>query len=192
MSLHKKSELPLAIGPWTKLTSELRYENPWIAIYHENVISPGKQQGIYGRVHFKGQAVGILPLDEQGYTYLVRQYRYTLEQNSWEIPMGGCGRNESTELTAHRELQEETGLQAQQLIKLGEYHTSNSITDEKGTAYLAMNLTAGEQNLEHSESDLIVKKILFSEALKWVDKGKITDSISVAAILQADRWLNQQ
>lgn len=187
MSKHTQTNLPVAIGPWQKNSSECRYENPWIQVFHEEVLSPGKQPAIYGRVHFKGQAVAILPIDAEGNTYLVKQYRYTLEQDSWELPMGGCARDESVEKTAHRELEEETGLRAQQLITLGEYHTSNSITDEKGTAFLALGISQGEQQLEHTESDLEVLKLPFDEALEWLDAGKITDSICVAAILQADR-----
>ena len=187
MSKHNNLTLPQAIGPWQKNSSECRYENPWIQVFHEEVLSPGKQAGIYGRVHFKGQAVAILPVDSEGNTYLVKQYRYTLEADSWELPMGGCGREDSVEGTAHKELAEETGLRAKQLIKLGEYHTSNSITDEKGTAFLAMDLEQGRQNLEHTESDLQVLKLPFDEVLEWVDDGKITDSICVAAILQAER-----
>lgn len=191
MSKHSLLALPQAIGPWQKNSSECRYENPWIQVFHEDVISPGKQPGIYGRVHFKGQAVAILPIDAEGYTYLVKQYRYTLEQDSWELPMGGCARDESAESSAHRELVEETGLSASRLIQLGEYHTSNSITDEKGTAFLALGLAQGEQNLEHTESDLTVLRLPFKEALAWVDQGKITDSICVAALLQAERARSQ-
>ncbi len=192
MSQHDKKELPQAIGPWQKLSSRRAYENPWIEVYHEDVLSPGGKPGIYGRVHFKGQAVGILPIDADGFTYLVKQYRYTLEEDAWEIPMGGCSRQESTEEAAHRELEEETGLKAGRLIKLGNYHTSNSITDEKGCAYLALDLKQGLQQLEHTESDLEVLKLPFTQALDWLDQGKITDSISVAALLQAERYFNKQ
>ncbi len=187
MSKHTQNKFPISIGPWQKLSSECRYDNPWIQVFHEEVLSPGKQRGIYGRVHFKGQAVAILPIDESGNTYLVKQYRYTLEQDSWELPMGGCSRGESVEKTAHRELEEETGLLAKTMLKLGKYHTSNSITDEKGTAFLALDLSPGIQQLEHTETDLEVLILPFEEALQWVDEGKITDSICIAALLQAER-----
>jgi len=183
----KDKKLPQKIGPWTKLSSELVYQNPWIQVFHENVLSPGQQESIYGRVHFRGQAVGILPIDTEGFTYLVKQYRYTLDEDAWEIPMGGCGRDESTEQAAKRELLEETGLNCDKLQLLGRYHTSNSITDEKGCAYLAEGLSQAEQMLEHTEADLVVKRLPFTQALEWVDQGKITDAISVSALLQADR-----
>ena len=191
MSLHEKKDYPVKLGPWQKNSSKQAYENPWIEVFHEAVTSPGGSEGIYGRVHFKGQAVGIVPVDEEANTFLVKQYRYTLEENSWEIPMGGCARTEPTEAAAYRELEEETGLIAHQLIKLGDYHTSNSITDEKGCAYLALGLQKGMQQLEKTEADLEVLKLPLTEALDWIDQGKITDCISVAALLQAERFFHQ-
>ncbi|NRA41280.1 MAG: NUDIX hydrolase [Pseudomonadales bacterium] len=192
MSSKHKAACPQQLGPWCKNTSEQVYQNPWIEVFHEQVTTPGGTPGIYGRVHFKGQAVGIVPIDDQGNTYLVKQYRYTLAEDAWEIPMGGCGRDDDTEQAALRELEEETGLRAKRLLKLGNYHTSNSVTDEQGCAYLALELTQTAQMLEASEADLIVHKLPFTEAIDWLDAGKITDCISVAALLQAERYLQKQ
>ena len=77
------------VSPWQKLSSEVRYENPWIQVRHEDVINPGGGKGIYGVVSFKNMAIGIVPVDDEGFTYLVGQYRYTLHAYSWEIPEGG-------------------------------------------------------------------------------------------------------
>lgn len=169
------------IGPWQRLTSDRVYTNPWIDVFHEDVITPGDTPGIYGRVHFKGTAIGILPIDDEGFTYLVGQYRYTLDEYSWEIPMGGCPAGEEPLLAAKRELAEETGLRASHWKKIQTLHTSNSITDEKGLVFLAEGLSQGEMALEPSE-DITVKRLPFSEALQWVQAGRITDAISVAAI----------
>lgn len=99
----------------------------------------------------------MIPLDEQGNTWLVGQYRYTLNEWSWEIPMGGSPRKEDKQKTALRELEEETGLKAGNLIELLQLHTSNSITDERGIIYLATELSQGEQQLEDSEKDIQLK-----------------------------------
>ena len=173
---------PLNIGPWQRISSESRYENPWIEVFHEDVLTPALTQGIYGRVHFKGTAIGIVPIDAEGFTYLVGQYRYTLDQYSWEIPMGGCPAGEAAIVAAQRELQEETGFQAADWQEIQTLHTSNSITDEKARVFLAQKLTAGDMALEDSE-DITVKRLHLDEAVQWALDGRITDAISVAALL---------
>ena len=173
---------PLQIGPWLRLDSECRYENPWIQVFHENVITPGQTRGIYGKVHFRNTAIGIIPLDDEGNTWLVGQYRYTLDEYSWEIPMGGCPEGELPLEAAKRELSEETGLVACQWQQIQKLHPSNSITDECGFVFLARGLEQGEPSLEPSE-DITVKKLALSEAIDWIKQGKITDAISVASLL---------
>jgi ADP-ribose pyrophosphatase len=99
-------------NPWGCKSSIKIYENPWIKVVEDQVIRPNKSEGIYGKVHFKNKAIGIIPLDEELNTWLVGQYRYTLNEYSWEIPMGGVPLNENTIEGAKRELKEETGLMA--------------------------------------------------------------------------------
>lgn len=183
------SGLPEQIGPWQRLTSESRYENPWIQVFHEDVITPGNTKGIYGRVHFKGTAIGIVPIDKEGNTWLVGQYRYTLKEYSWEIPMGGCPAGELPLNAAQRELAEETGLRGQKWQQIQKLHTSNSITDECGLVFLAEELQQGSMELEASE-DITVKKLPLAEAVEWVMDGRITDAISVAALLKV--WMSRE
>jgi len=147
------------------------------------VINPGGTPGIYGKVSFKNQAVGIIPVDEDGNTWLVGQYRYTLNEWSWEIPMGGSPKKEDTQKTAQRELEEETGLVAGELIEVLHLHPSNSITDEKGLVYLATSLSQGKQQLEDTEKDIQLKKLSLDEAVEMAQNGQITDAISVAGLL---------
>ncbi len=186
--IENKQQVSTKVGPWQRLSSECRYENPWIQVFHEDVVTPGDTQGIYGRVHFKGTAIGIVPLDEQGNTWLVGQHRYTLDEYSWEIPMGGCSAGEKPLTTAQRELAEETGLRAEKWQQIQKLHTSNSITDECGLVFLAEELQQGEMALEASE-DITVKKLPLQEAVAWAMDGRITDVISVAALLYV--WQNR-
>ncbi|ARN74802.1 NUDIX domain-containing protein [Oceanicoccus sagamiensis] len=182
---------PVKVGPWQRKTQTLVYENPWIALTHEEVVTPAGSDGIYGKVHFKNRAIGIIPLDENNHTVLVGQYRYALDEYSWEIPMGGGALTEEPLQSAQRELLEETGLQGgnwQQLFKL---HTSNSVTDEQGYVFLARNLVQGEQALEDTESDLVLKHLSFSEAIAMVEEGAITDVISIAGLLAVEKILKQ-
>ena len=173
------------IGPWCRKSTSSVYDNRWISVRHEEVITPGGTAGIYGVVHFKSRAVGIIPIDSEGYTWLVRQYRYTLHQHLWEIPMGGCPLQEDPQATARRELEEETGLHAQHLQEIMRLFVSKSVTDEEGVVYLARGLVAGEKRLEETEADLEILRLPFAEAVQWVMDGKITDVISCAALLKA-------
>lgn len=176
---------PATIGPWTRLNSATVYDNRWIAVRHEQVITPAGTEGIYGVVHFKSRAIGIIPIDAEGYTWLVRQYRYTLHQHLWEIPMGGGPLDESPELAARRELEEETGLHAAQLQEIMRLFISKSVTDEEGVVYIARDLTPGANRLEDTEADLEKLRLPLAEAVQWVMDGKITDVISCAGLLKA-------
>ncbi len=178
----------MADNPWKTERIKTVYDNPWIRVEHHEVINPAGKEGIYGKVHFKNRALAILPIDDQGFTWLVGQYRYSLDEYSWELPMGG-GPNELDVLqSAKRELKEETGLTAEKWTMLMKIHTSNSVTDEVGFVYLAENLKEGATEFEDTEL-LQVKKLHFSEVLDWVMEGRITDSISVAGILKAAKIL---
>ncbi|GAB5525739.1 MAG: hypothetical protein Roseis2KO_36110 [Roseivirga sp.] len=175
-------------NPWQTLSGKLIYDNPWIQVNEYDVINPKGGKGIYGKVSFKGLAIGVIPVDEAGNTWLVGQYRYTLNEYSWEIPMGGVPFDEDVEAGALRELREETGLTAGRLEYLSKIHTSNSVTDEEGHIYIAKELTEGATEFDDTE-DLAVRKLPFKAALDMVLNGEITDSLSVAGILKYARQI---
>jgi 8-oxo-dGTP pyrophosphatase MutT (NUDIX family) len=170
-------------NPWRTIKSYLVYDNPWIRVRQDDVIRPDGEQGIYGVVHFKNRAIGVLPIDEEGYTYLVGQYRYPLNRYSWEIPEGGGPENEEPLDAAKRELLEETGLEAHHWQLLGHAHLSNSVSDEEAVYYLATGLVQREAQPEGTEK-LELMRIPFSEALWMVLEGEITDALSVMAIMR--------
>jgi len=169
---------------WTTLKEENKYENPWISLSEYQVLNPAGKPGIYGVVSFKNLAIGILPLDEEYNTWLVGQWRYPLNEYSWEIPEGGGPLGTDPLESAKRELREETGIIARKYSSLGKIHTSNSVCNESGFLYLAQDLEFTEAEPEESE-DLKVKKLSLNAAYELVMESKITDSLSIAAILKA-------
>lgn len=173
-------------NPWLILDSEVKYENNWIEVVHQNVINPSGGKGIYGTVNFKNIAVGVVPIDENDNTWLVGQFRFPLNEYSWEIPEGGCPVGEEVLATAKRELKEETGLIAEKWTLISKLHTSNSVCNEVAYIYLAEDLTQSESQPEETEQ-LQVKKVTLKEALDMVLKDEITDSMSVAGILKVAR-----
>ncbi|MBX2845514.1 MAG: NUDIX hydrolase [Saprospiraceae bacterium] len=175
-------EIP--INPWKTKTSRVAFENPWIRVQDELAMGPGNHEFTYGVVQFKNLAIGILPVNEAGYTWLVGQWRYPLNRFSWEIPEGGCLMDKESPLeAAKRELKEETGIIAEQYTTLLELDLSNSVTDERALVYVATSLTFEESEPDPSE-EIVVKKIHIDQALQMVLDGTITDAISVAAILK--------
>src|SRR5476651_1864702 len=171
-------------NPW-KITSQKQvYDNPWIGLTEYQVLNPSGNPGIYGKVHFKNLAMGVLPLDDEMNTYLVGQYRFTVDQYSWEIPQGGCPLGNDPLDAAKRELLEETGLKAKSWMILQHMHLSNSVSDEFGTTYIARELEQFEAEPEDTEQ-LIVQKVPFEKVYQMVCDGEITDSITVAAVLRA-------
>jgi 8-oxo-dGTP pyrophosphatase MutT (NUDIX family) len=170
-------------NPWQTKSSKKIYENPWISLTEHQVINPSGGKGIYGEVHFKNYAIGIIAIDEDDLIYLVGQYRYPLKQYSWELPEGGGPLDQEPLDSAKRELLEETGLVAQHWEEVLRMHLSNSVSNELGILYLAKDFEQFEAQPEETEQ-LEVKKIPFEEAYQMVIKGEITDSLTVAGILR--------
>ena len=178
-------------NPWRTLSTEVKYHNPWISVREDQVLNPGGGQGIYGVVSMKNKALGIVPVDAEGNTWLVGQYRYPLNEYSWEIPMGGGLLEHDILESAQRELKEETGLTAARWTRIARLHTSNSVTDEEGFVYLAEDLTAGEVEPEETE-DLRLWKLPLAEAIRLVMDDRITDGVSVAGLLKAEKVLQSR
>jgi 8-oxo-dGTP pyrophosphatase MutT (NUDIX family) len=172
-------------NPWTIKDSKAIYQNAWIDVTEYNVLNPAGKPGIYGKVHFKNIAVGVVPITPDMHTYLVGQYRFTIDAYSWEIPEGGCPEGTDPLQTAIRELKEETGLVAAKYKELMRLHLSNSVSDELAIIYLATELKQEDAEPEETEA-LQIKKVSLSDAFGMVADGTITDAMSVAALTKIE------
>jgi len=175
---------------WKTHSATEKYDNPWINVTEYQVTNPSGKPGIYGKIHFKNIAIGIIPIDHEGNTWLVGQWRYPLNQWSWEIPEGGGKIGQDPMDSAKRELKEETGLTAKKWELIQRVHLSNSVSDEEGFIFLAKDMEEGAHDREESEADMVVRKLPFNEAHQMVLNGTITDSLSVMAILKVSTILN--
>lgn len=174
-------------NPWTTIRMDTVYDNPWIRVDESQVIHPRGEPGIYGVVHFKNRAIGIIPVDEHGFTWLVGQFRYALGTYEWEIPEGGCPTEESPSEAAVRELEEETGLIAGSMeILFDNLALSNSVTDERATIFVATDLQLGKMSPDPTE-ELRTWRLPLEDAIAMVHSGQITDSVSVIALLGIER-----
>ena len=177
-------------NPWKKLSSTLKYENDWIRINEDQVLTPAGKPGIYGVVHFKNRAIAVIPLDEEYNTWIVGQFRYAPESYEWEVPEGGCPPDELPVETARRELQEETGLKAESFELIQEMQLSNSATDEISYTYIAKGLTITDT--DHEETEIIrVRKLPFEQLFQMAMNGEIKDALSVAGILKTKILIDQ-
>ncbi len=170
-----------AANPWRRSSRRLVYENPWISVYHDDVVQPDGEPGIYGLVHFRHRAVGVAPLDAAGRVLLVGQFRYTLDRYSWEIPEGGGRFEESPEEAARRELAEETGYGGGVWRELCRAYLSNSVSDEEAILFAATNLEPGQATPDGTER-LELRWVAFDEALAMIGRGEITDAMTMLAL----------
>jgi 8-oxo-dGTP pyrophosphatase MutT (NUDIX family) len=172
-------------NPWKTLGSRVVFANPWIRVLENDVINPAGNRSLYGVVQFQNVAVGVVALDERDRLLMVGQHRYPFGSYSWEIPEGGCPKGSSLLSAAKRELKEETGYRASTWKKILTMHLSNSVTDEKAVVFMASGLKAGKAEPEETE-EIETKWVSFKRAVKMIQRGEITDAISVAAILHVN------
>ncbi len=177
-------------GPWKTLAIEERYATPWISVSHHDVIDPSGAPGIYGVIHFRNIAVGVVPLDAERNTWIIGQYRYPIKAYSWEIPEGGGRRDIPPLESAKRELREEAGIEAASWSHLLEMDLSNSASDEQAIIYVAQDLTFHEPEPDHNE-ELALRKVPFDELFRMVMAGEVRDSLTVAAVLKVKLLMDQ-
>ncbi|HXG92851.1 MAG TPA: NUDIX hydrolase [Blastocatellia bacterium] len=134
-------------------------------------------------VHHNGGA-GALPVFEDGTVALVRQWRYPLGRYSLEIAAGRIERGHTPEETARRELQEELGLRARELRRLGEFYVAPGYCEERLFVYLATDLEPCAQSFDEDE-EIEVARMSFNDALARVQSGEIDDAKSIITILLA-------
>lgn len=175
-------------NPWKTLESREVYKNAWIRVREDQVIRPDGHAGIYGVVETR-LATGVVALTDAQEVYLVGQYRYTMEQYSWELPEGGSDEGEDALAAAKRELQEETGLMAREWTPLGgEIHLSNCHSSERAYLFLARGLEVGEATPDGTEV-LAVKKVPLREALDMANKGEIQDAMTLLGLHRVAQYL---
>jgi 8-oxo-dGTP pyrophosphatase MutT (NUDIX family) len=184
------TDFPEHHNPWQTRSSKSVYENNWIEVTHRDVTNPNGNEGIYGVVHFKNLAIGIIPLDDDNNTWIVGQYRYPINIYSWEIPEGGGKLGIDPLESAKRELLEECGIVASSWDELLQMYLSNSATDEKAILYVARGLSFTDAAPEDTEQ-LKLRKLSFAELFDMVMRGEVTDAMTVAGVLKLQHILNR-
>jgi ADP-ribose pyrophosphatase len=177
----------MTVPPWRTRSSRTIYQNPWLRLREDLVELPSGRTTVYGVVS-TGSCVGVLPFLDPDTVVLVRQYRYVAGRHTWEMPTGGVGPGARIEDAAQRELAEESGYRAGRLGPVCVYHTSKSVMDETAHLFLAFDLTrAGDPPAPDATESFQVRPHRFQQVLGMVDAGEIVDSMTIIAVLQAQR-----
>jgi len=170
--------------PWLRQDGRLVYANNWMQVREDTVLLPDGRHSPYGVVT-TGRCVGVLPFLDQETVVMVRQHRYIAGRSTWEMPTGGVHPAEELVAAAQRELAEEAGYVAGELLLLGApFHTNKSIMDE--TAQLFMGLELQPAVGQQDDTEFIrVEAVPFRQVVRWVEEGEITDAMTIMAVLRA-------
>ncbi len=176
---------------WQTKSSKVTYENPWIIVKEDEVIRPDGSDGVYGVVSLKSPSVFVVPVDDDGNTYISLQERYTTQQESWEIAAGAID-GQSYIDAAKRELLEETGIQAESIEELITIHVSVGYSDHTGRICLATGLKKVSDELDPIDGILKVRKLPLTEVRDMILHGEITDGVTISSILTVLAYLEKR
>jgi ADP-ribose pyrophosphatase len=176
-------------SPIKTLSSDIVWSSPWYEVRQDKIKLPDGSPGVFNIVQHAG-AVWIIPVTTEGEVVLLRHYRYTVDDWCWEIPAGGLKPGLSLEETALEELQEEIGGTASALDYVGQFYTSNGISNEIAHIFLASDVQLGEPNHEPAEIIEIHRKPI-EEVLKMARENKISDGPSALALLLCEEKIRR-
>jgi 8-oxo-dGTP pyrophosphatase MutT (NUDIX family) len=167
------------------ISQKIAVSNKWTRIVKEEFECAKNKQGEYLIVE-REPALMIIPvIKENGFvfTYLVKQHRYPIDKEVWQVPMGTLDEGKNLELHALEELRQETGLIAKSLEYQGEYYVDPGLSRQKCVVYIAKDITeGGKQELEESEEGMVAKKVTVEEFDILVKTGEINDSWAYASL----------
>lgn len=179
------------MGSWKTQSSKVVYENPWLFVHEDQVTFPNGKAGIYGVIESKSDAVFVVPIDEDGNVYIIQQEHYTTRELVWQCVAGRTD-GEAPEVAAKRELQEEAGLDANEIILLSKSSTASGMTTFHTSICLARELTANRDNIDEDEDINAVKKFPISAIKAMILDGTIANTETIAALLLAFTYTEEE
>lgn len=169
-------------NPWAVLRKETKFECPYFAVRVDAVSLGGASERAYNSIRMKTYGVLVVPIDEEGCTTLIGQYRYVLDRFTWEVPGGGARPAMADVDSAKAELSEETGLKAEHWLQLYNASTSPGIADEFSPGFVAWGLRRGTPHPDPQER-LSRRRLPFAEAVEMALSGGIASMSGIALLL---------
>jgi 8-oxo-dGTP pyrophosphatase MutT (NUDIX family) len=177
-------------NPWALIRREDKFDCRYYIARRDVVRLQGGEERLYTHIHMKQLGVAVVPIDDDGTTTLVGQYRYVLDRYTWEIPKGGGRRDLPSLDSAKRELSEETGFRADYWLQLFAASASPGLTDAAASGFVAWGLHGGDAHPDPEEI-ITPRRVPFSAAVSMVLSGEIADYGSMAAILTIETKLRR-
>ncbi len=172
-------------GPWTITSTEQKHKDKYVEFHVDEVIKPDGRRGHYA-VMMMQPGVSVLALDDEGFVYLVRMFRYAVGRESVEAVTGGVEEGETEEEAARRELREEVGIEAEEFLDLGLVDAVTSQVFSPSRVYLARGLTFTETDRDGSER-MVTVRVPLDEAVQMVMDGRITQATTAVLVMKASR-----
>lgn len=172
-----------------KLSSEEIFDGVAIHLFRDEILLPNGNKGVREVIRHPG-AVCVIPVTEDGDVIFVNQFRYAFNKVTLEVPAGKLEKGEDPLEAAMRELSEETGLSAKNVVYLGELYTTPALIDEVIHMYLATDLVEGKQHLDEDEF-INTLRMPLSKAVQKVMNGEIKDAKTQTILLKAEKYLNK-
>ncbi len=171
-----------------RITTETLYDGKIVRLERDLALLPDGSEAVREVVRHPG-GVGVVAVDDEGFVYLVRQFRYPFSKSTLEIPAGKLDRGEDPEKAGARELMEETGLRAEKMEKLGSFYASPGFCDEEYHIYYATGLTQGKSNPDEDEF-VECERIALDGLISMIERGELKDAKTVIGILMVHKMRN--
>jgi 8-oxo-dGTP pyrophosphatase MutT (NUDIX family) len=177
-------------NPWQLKSTRIAYENPWIKIHEDSVVTPTGKDGIYGYMESRDSVI-VVVVNDAGEVYMVRTFRYPDKTWNWELS-GGGGDGQDPIDASKRELEEETGIIASSWEVLGRTSVCDGLMTEKMTTLLARDLQFN--GTKETSDEQISDAGFFSpdNIATMIDDGRLNDGQSITALFLYQHWLNKQ
>jgi len=168
------------VQPYSTITQELLHDNGYWSYKHDRYTLPdGTKESDYFYADSHGSTI-IIPILDDNRLIMVKQFRYLNQKTSMEFPGGGLPAGLNPEENAHKELLEETGMKAAQLINIGSFNPCNGITNELCSVYIAKQLTFIGHNADETE-DIEIVNVSMDECNSLIQTGEIWDGMTLAS-----------
>lgn len=170
------------------LSSRTVYQGNLVYLREDRVVLPHGTEAVYEFVGIK-HGSSVLAMEQNGDVWLVREWKYAIDRPSLEVVSGGIEPDESPVEAAHRELREELGKTATELIPLGQVDPFTTMVRCPNYLFLARGLSEAERAPEEAESNMELQRMPFQQAYNLALRGEITHGSSCVAIFRAAEWL---